>query len=168
MIRRILRGACCLSLVVAAGIVYAASLSNADRQFMITAAKSNMTEVREGQMAQSQGSSASVKDFGKALVQDHTRAEHQLADLSAKTGVPIPTGINTVNHPTIQQLTGLKGASFDRRFANDEIATHRRAIALFKHEAEYGRDPAVKAYASQTIPVLEKHLRMAEQCAKRG
>ena len=64
------------------------------------------------------------------------------------------------------QLVHLKGNNFDRQFVQDEIAGHRRAIAAFKREAEHGQDADVKAYANKMIPVLEKHLHMAEELAK--
>ncbi len=60
----------------------------------------------------------------------------------------------------------MKDQRFDRTFITDEIAAHRHAIAVFKHEAEHGQDADVKAYATKMIPVLEKHLHLAEECAK--
>jgi putative membrane protein len=63
-------------------------------------------------------------------------------------------------------LAHLKGANFDRQFSRDEIAAHRQAIIVFKREAEHGQDAAVKAYAAKMVPVLEKHLHLAEDCAK--
>jgi putative membrane protein len=165
-IRSTVTGSFCLSLLVAAGTAYAASLSNADRQFLMTATKGDMREVQEGQMAENQASSACVKDLARTLVQDHNQNYQQLSDLAAKSGVSLPKGTDTANDPTMRQLTGVTGPAFDRQFAHDEVATHRQVIAEFKHEAEYGQDPDVKAFAAQTIPVLEKHLRMAEECAK--
>jgi len=149
-----------------AAIAYAASLSNADKEFLVMAAKANMTEAHEGQMAEDQGASAEVKDFGKTLVQDHTDAYGQLSILANKAGVTIPKGINTGKDRTIQQLVHLKGSGFDRQFARYEVTAHRQAIAAFKREAEHGEDPDVKAYASKMVPILEKHLMLAEQCAK--
>lgn len=49
---------------------------------------------------------------------------------------------------------------------SDEIAAHRHAIAAFRREEKVGQDADVKAYAAKMIPVLEKHLRLAEDCVK--
>lgn len=155
-----------LALLAAGAIAFAGSLSSADKQFLITAAKANMTEAHEGQMAEAHASAENVKEFGKTLDQDHTQAYQELAALAAKEGVSIPNGIDTGKDATVKQLSHLEGASFDRAFANDEIAAHRQAIALFKREAAHGADPDVKAYAAKMIPALEKHLSLAEQCAK--
>jgi putative membrane protein len=154
-------------LVTAAfGIASAAALSPADRQFLNTAARTDMTEAHEGQMAQDQASRNDVKEFAKTLVQDHTDSYHQLSELAAKTGATIPKGINTAKVPGIMSLVHLKGAGFDRQFIRDEIAAHRHAIAVFQQEAKQAKDPAVRDYASKMIPILEKHLHLAEDCAK--
>ena len=154
-------------LALAGGLtVWAATPSHADKQFMVTAAKMNMIEAHEGQMAENQGVTDGVKQLGKTLEQDHNEAYRQLQALASKTGVSIPDGIDSARIATLEQLENLKGASFDQTFIRDEITAHRQAIAEFKREADRGADPDAKAYARQTIPVLEKHLSLAEQCAK--
>ena len=85
-IRIIISGACCLAMLAVTGIAHAASLSNTDQQFMIMAAKADMTEAHEGQMAEHQARGAHVKDFANTLVQDHTESYEHLTELAAKTG----------------------------------------------------------------------------------
>ena len=160
-IRNVAVGTCCFALAV-----YAASLSNADRQFLTMAAKADMSEAHEGQMAANQAKRGDVKDFAKVMVQDHTDNYERLTQLAAKTGATIPKGINAAKDRTMMQLVHLKGEHFDRQFAMDEITAHKQAIAMFKHEAATAKDPDVKAFAADTIPVLEKHLKLAEACAK--
>jgi putative membrane protein len=60
----------------------------------------------------------------------------------------------------------LKGDRFDWQFARDEITAHRHAIAVYKHEADHGENADVKAYAAKMISLLEKHLKLAEDCVK--
>ncbi len=165
-IQSVLSAASCLALLAGAGLARAASISNADRQFMIVAARTDMTEAHEGQMAEQQAAREDVKTFAKTQVQDHNNSYEQLGKLATKTAVSIPKGIDVAKDRTIEQLAHLKGAQFDRQFARDEIAADQRAISLFKQEAKHGQDADVKAYAEKTIPVLEKHLHLAEECAK--
>lgn len=165
---RIPKGVWFLALFTAARFACAATLTNADKQFMITAARTDMIEAHEGQMAESQAKREDVKEFAKTLVQEHTQSYEQLTALATKTGVSIPKGINAAKDPAIAPLLRLSGDRFDQVFDKDEIAAHRRALALFKREAANAHDPDVKAFAAQTIPVLEKHLRLAQECAKSG
>lgn len=163
--RTILAGSALLALLAAAGPVYGA-MSKAERQFLITAARADMTEAHEGQMAADRATQSNVKDLARTLIDDHTQDYEHLTVLAEKTGVKIPKGINAAKDPAIAQLTRLKGAGFDRQFTKDEIADHRRAVAAFKRESEHGQNPDVKAYATQTLPTLEKHLNMVEQLSK--
>jgi putative membrane protein len=159
---------CAFSFAVLAlsGIASAASLSNADKQFLITVAQSDMTEAHEGQMAQNQAGRADVKDLGKTLATDSAHSYEELSSLAAKNSVAIPKGINTAKIHSVQQLAHLKGNRFDVLYTKDEIAAQKRAVAMFKREAEHGRDADVKAWASKMLPVVEKHLQLVEQSSK--
>jgi putative membrane protein len=163
-IRSMLAGAGCFAL--AAAMAWGAALSKADKDFMIMAAKTDMTEAHQGQMAEHQASQTQVQDLGKTLVQDYTASYTQLSDLAAKTGVSIPRGIDAAKNRDIASLTHLKGIRFDRRFTRDERAAQRQELTRFEREAKHGEDPQVKQYAATQIPVLKKDLRLAEQSNK--
>lgn len=163
-----LSGACALAMLAGAVNVQAADLSPADKQFIRMAATTDMTQAHEGQVAEGQASRADVKDCAKTLVQDHTQSYEQLTELAAKTGVSIPTGIDAAKNPQLKQLVRLKGNRFDQQFDKDEIADHQRVLATYKREAAHGQNPELKAYAAKMVPVLEKHLSLAEQCAKQA
>lgn len=158
-------GACCCALFLGTSGIAASSLSHADRQFMVMAANVDMNEAHEGQMAETQATRSDVRDLARTVVDDHTKAYGQLGELAAKTGATIPRGIDTAKEKEITALVHLKGDRFDRQFVRDEVANHRRAIAMFKREAAHGQDADVRTFAAQRIPVLEKHLQMAEKCA---
>jgi putative membrane protein len=157
---------CGVALTAFAAVAMGQTLSNADKQFLMKAATADMTEAHEGQMAQTQGTASGVKSFGQMLEQDHTQNFQQLEALAAKLNVTLPTGINTAKVTAIAQLQRLNGQAFDRAFARDEVAGHKQAIAEFKREAEHATNADVKAYAEQTVPVLEKHLSQAEETEK--
>jgi putative membrane protein len=41
------------------------------------------------------------------------------------------------------------------------VEDHEKAVAMFQREARDGRKQHVKAFAEETLPILEDHLRMA-------
>jgi putative membrane protein len=147
-------------------MAYAASLSRADKEFMANAARMDMIEAHESQMAEKQASRADVVDLAKTLAQDHSQDYGQIAELAAQKNVSIPRGIDAAKDPSIRRLTSLKGSQFDRQFANAEVTAQRNAIATFKRESEHGEDPELKAYAARTLPTLEKDLKQAESVVK--
>jgi putative membrane protein len=165
-IRKIPSCAFCLAVLALGGIASAASLSNGDKQFLVTVAQTDMTEAHQGQMAQNQAGRADVKDLGKTLATDSTHSYEELTDLAAKNSVAIPKGIDATKIHSVQRLVHLKGSRFDVLYTKDEIAAQKRAVAMFKREAERGRDADLKAWASKMLPVVEKHLQLAEQSSK--
>lgn len=61
-----------------------------------------------------------------------------------------------------QRLMGLKGSAFDAAYARDMVKDHQQDVAEFRKEARAGQDPALKAFARKTLPVLQQHLQMAQ------
>lgn len=143
-------------------------LSSADKRFMNNAADDDMMEANLGKLAESHAAKTDVKDFAKQLADDHSRAYGELLQLANTIGDKVPRGIDIRRDHAAAQLTRLSGQRFDRLFLSDEIAWHEKAIAAFRREAAHGSNPQVRAMASQTIPVLEKHLERARQLAKSG
>ena len=108
-IRCISSAACCLAMIGAAGMAHAASLSNTDKQFLIMAAKTDMIEAHEGQMAENQATRTDEKDFAKTLVKDHTESYEHLTALAAKTVSVHPEGNRLgqrPDHPTVGTFEG--------------------------------------------------------------
>ncbi len=144
-------------------------LSPADQRFVTTAEQDNMMEAHVGQMAENQASGSGVKDFARKLADDHTKAYSQLQKIAEQEGdTSVPRGINVKTDHEAVSLMKLKGNQFDRTFLRDEFAGHERAIAEFRREAAHGADPQIKAWAQQTIPVLQDHLNMAKQLEQSG
>ncbi|HUA17649.1 MAG TPA: DUF4142 domain-containing protein [Bryobacteraceae bacterium] len=153
------------------GVLLAAqssALNKSDRTFLNMAADTNMTEAHLGQMAQTDASASSVRDFGQTLTRDHTNAYQSLTELANQAGVTIPKGIDIRRDHSVEALARLKGANFDRSFLKQEVQDHETALAAFKREAEHGHDAAVKAYAGKMVPILEGHLRTAQRLEKNG
>jgi putative membrane protein len=137
--------------------------SSSDRTFMQKAAQGGMAEVELGQLAQENGQSQEVKDFGKRMVDDHSKAGDQLKQVASQEGVTLPNDLSAKDKATKQRLSQLHGEAFDKAYMNDMVSDHREDVAEFKHESSSGRDPQVKEWATQTLPTLEGHLKMAEQ-----
>jgi putative membrane protein len=139
-----------------------AVLSSTDRDFAVKAAQGGMAEVELGNLAQQSGFSVQIKNFGKKLVDDHTRTNNELKDIAAKQGIALPADVGAKQRQTIDKLSKLSGAQFDREFWSESVKDHREDISEFRKEVEKGENQALKDFASRSIPTLEDHLRMAE------
>ena len=140
--------------------------SMADQDFVNLAAQTDMTEAHLGQLAQEQGASQAVKDLGQMLAMDHTADYSRLGTIAMKAGLTVPKSIDAKHVKMIAPFEKLKGKMFDRRYAQTMVKGHQEAIAAYKKEASDGQNSDIKAYAQQTLPALEKHLKAAQDAEK--
>ncbi|MEG4857910.1 DUF4142 domain-containing protein [Microcoleus sp. K1-B6] len=139
------------------------SLSSQDKNFAMQAGQIGMMEVELGKLAVERGSSASVKQYGQEMLEEHTQANEELMQLAMQKGVKLPTEISTQNKALMDRLSGLSGTSFDRAYKQAMIDSHNQAIALFQAQSQQGQDPELKAWATQKLPNLQAHLQMVNQ-----
>jgi putative membrane protein len=137
-----------------------------DQQFVDFAAQTDMMEAHLGQVAQDQAASQNVKDYAQTLVTDHTSDYNQLTAAAGKANLTVPKGLDAAHDKMIAPLAKMKGAAFDSHYAHEMITGHEKAIAQYKQEAQNGQNADIKAYASQTLPTLEKHLQAAQDLVK--
>ena len=55
-------------------------------------------------------------------------------------------------------LKNIPAKDFDRIYVRMMVPDHRQTIQLFEKYAVTGKDPDVRAFAQQTLPVLKEHL----------
>lgn len=136
-----------------------------DAQFVKAAAEGGYAEVKLGQLAEQKGATQQVKDFGKRMVDDHSKADSNLKTAVSKD-IPsesIPNQLDTKDQATYDRLSKLSGTAFDRAYAQDMVTDHVADIAAFRHESNDGKDVAIKDFASQTLPTLQTHLKLARE-----
>ena len=143
----------------------ASGLSSADRTFVKEAAQGGMAEVELGQLAVQKASSPDVKQFGQRMVDDHSKANDQLKQVASEKGVTLPSKLSVKDAATKAKLEKLSGDSFDRAYMKDMVKDHTKDVSAFQKESQNGQDPAVKNFASQTLPTLQDHLNQAQSIA---
>lgn len=141
----------------------ARQLSKQDQNFVKDAAIGGMAEVQLGKLAQQNGQSDQVKQFGAKMVQDHSNADNQLQSLASAQGLTLPQQLDRKHQETMDRLSRLHGAAFDRAYMKDMVKDHNEDVSKFRREAQSARDPAVKQFAAQTLPVLQQHDQLAHE-----
>jgi putative membrane protein len=162
-----------LALVLCAAVAFGAEskssgekIAKDDADFIKDAAGGGMMEVQLGKAAQEQGSKSQVKEFGRRMQKDHSKANDALKKIAAKKDVKIPTELEGKQKSTFDKLTKLRGDEFDREYMSSMVDDHREDIQKFQKEADNGKDSDVKKFAKDHLPILKKHLELAEQTQK--
>lgn len=133
--------------------------AQADKTFAEKAAISDMFEIQAGKLAQEQAKDAGVKQFGSHMAADHGKTSEAMKALAQQKSMTLPTGLDSEHQQKLDQLRALKADQFDAAYLQGQIEAHQTAVALFRTQAETGKDADLKRFAEQTLPTLEQHLR---------
>jgi putative membrane protein len=162
--RTLLAGALALYVGALAHGVYAAdSLSPAD--FVDEASAKGLAEVEGGKIALTKATSADVKTFAQTMIDDHGKANEKLATLAKEKKLDVSDHAALMDKAKALILKLRDGESFDEAYANNQVVAHEQTIELFRKEAASSKDADLQAFAKETLPKLEHHLKMAQDLA---
>jgi putative membrane protein len=134
-----------------------------DELFAKKAAQGAIAEVRLGHLAADKGLSEAVKRFGRRMVEDHTRSAEVLKEVAQKEGISAPMEMDAKQRAMFEELSKLTGAEFDKAYARDMVKDHQEDVADFTSEASGGQKSAMRSFASETLPSLKEHLKLARE-----
>ena len=143
-----------------------AKVASGDQKMMRDIAQSNISEIAAGKLALEKSQSDDVKSFAQKMIDDHTKAQHELQTLADSKGVKLPTEPDAKHKALSKVMAGMKGDAFDKRYLkqgglNDHENTHK----LLARVQDKAKDADLKAYAAKTITVVDQHLTMAQDTA---
>jgi putative membrane protein len=132
-----------------------------DSKFVANAAEGGLLEVQLGELAQKNGMSSEIKDFGKTMVTDHSKVNDELKALAKRKNIKVPATLSAAKKQKYDSLAAMKGEKFDMLYMNMMIASHEQTIGLFQTESNKGQDAELKKWADLKVPALKHHLEMA-------
>ena len=135
-----------------------AGISDDMKDFAKKAATGGMMEVTLGNVAMKNSATQQVKDFGKMMVDDHSKLNDQLKNLAAVKNIDLPTMVTSDQQKDIDKLSNETGAQFDKDYVSMMIDDHKKDIDEFKEAADKATDNDMKTLITNAIPVLQKHL----------
>ena len=134
----------------------------ADRAFIRAAMLGGRAEVQFGKLAETKASSEAVKNFGRRMAHDHGAANDRLFSLAGRLTVALPPDELDPEHKVLRtRLDAEDSAKFDKDYIDAQIGDHQKTAQLFEYEIGSGQDAQLKAFASDQLPVIFEHLRMA-------
>ncbi len=140
-------------------------LTAAEQAFVIEAAQHGTAEVQLGRLAEQKASSASVRDFGRRMVQQHSQSNQELMQVASRSGMSPPTTLPAAAQAVQNQLQQLSGSSFDRQYIEQQHAAHTAQVTMFRFTADNASNPALRSFAQRNVPVLQQHLDMLRSMA---
>ncbi len=133
------------------------TLSPQDQQFFTAAARGNLAEIQLGKLALTKSQNNQVKAIAQHMIQEHQNANQSLASIAQQYNLTMPTTIEQRHQALMTQLSQLSGRTFDHAFLNSQLTEHNMAISLYQRHIQTGKNASLKAYATNSLPVLESH-----------
>jgi len=141
-------------------------VNKADAKFAVEAADGGMSEVELGKLAQQKAASQQVKDFGAMMVSDHSAANDQMKTIAKDKGISLPKGLGSDAQKLKNDLSAKSGEDFDKAYVQAMIKDHKEDIQTFQDATKSLKDADLKNFATNTLPVLHKHLDAIEKIDK--
>ncbi|MBC8021056.1 MAG: DUF4142 domain-containing protein [Methyloceanibacter sp.] len=153
------------ALAVLATVAFASCGAPSEPDFVKKAAKFSLYEVEAGKIANEKGQSEAVKQFGREMVEAHSKANEELKNIvqAENLKVELPVKPSKRQRKRIDALNEATPENFDKTYAQQQVKAHRRAVELFDRYAEGGGTPALKQFAANILPIVKQHLEQAKK-----
>ncbi|MCH5688735.1 DUF4142 domain-containing protein [Niabella sp. W65] len=134
------------------------TLSEQETKFAIDAANGSMAEIQLGEMARSKSNTPEVKEFGRMMIEDHSKANEALKIIATDKNIQLPAKASEDKQQVAIQLSSKNGNDFDKAYIAQMVKDHEASIELFETGQKTVKDTALKAFIDNTLPVLRKHM----------
>lgn len=134
------------------------TLTEQETKFAIDAANGSIAEIQLGEMAGSRSTTPEVKEFGRMMIEDHSKANEALKIIAADKHIELPAKASEDKLQVAIQLSSKNGSDFDKAYIAQMIKDHEASIQLFETGRKTVKDTVLKAFIDNTLPVLRKHM----------
>lgn len=140
------------------------ALSAGDQKALKDMAQANINEVAAARIALQKAQSSEVKAFAQKMIEDHGSALTKVQAVAQQKGVTLPTEPDAMHKDMAAKLEQQTGDAFDKMYMeNAGTKDHEMVLSKLKSDAQNIKDPDVKALADAHTPVVEQHLKSAQQ-----
>lgn len=109
------------------------------------------------------GDNQALMTYADTIKGDHAANEDAVSALSRQKSIKLESTKSVED-----KFSNLKGGDFNAAYLKDQISDHHEALTAFKSaKAQFKSDPDMELYIEETIPVLEAHLKMAQNLKNR-
>lgn len=132
--------------------------------FLAHAGSANQYEIEASQLALQASANPGVRNLANVIIADHAAMGQQVAAAATSAGLaPPPPTLLPAEQAMLDQLRASgTGPSFDMTYQQQQITAHQQAIAMMQNYASSGDVPELRTVAAGAVPVMQKHLAMAQ------
>lgn len=138
-------------------------LPQSDAEFAVMFSAINTAELDEAKYMLNRTTNPMVREYAQHMIDDHSTAEVKLQAATRGVALPGPRErhANGLAARGVETLSQMSGAQRDNAYMRMQVVAHRRALDIVQWEAQNGKVATLKTLASDTLPTIDNHARMA-------
>ena len=134
------------------------AVDRVDADFAVEAASGSMMEVQLGGLAKTHAVNARVKNFAMMMIDDHMKMNEELKRIATAKNITLPQALSDEAANDIEKLNKKERGEFDRAYMRMMVNDHKKDLNEFEKAARDCKDPALRSFIKESLPVLKKHL----------
>jgi len=140
-----------------------AELNSETRDYVQKAAMGDMLEVESSRLALNRSATPEIKKLAQDMVDAHTMTSDELKARLVRAGliVELPAMLDDEHKKKVDDLRAASARDFDAKYLELQKEGHDEALNIHRDYAMNGTLADLKAFAADTVPKIEMHLKMA-------
>jgi putative membrane protein len=173
--QKLIAGAICAAALIAAGSASAQAAPQAYRynwtpagtltpapspmDFLMLAGGGDQYEIQSSQAVLETTQNPELRRFAQMMIDHHTKTSADAMAAARRDGVTPPPAMPAQHQAAmINALRMFQGVERDRLYLTQQQMAHKEALGVHKTYSEAGTSPALKAAATATVPIVQRHL----------
>ena len=134
------------------------TMGQPDADYASTAYELVQLDNQAGALAATKASDPRVTTLASALTAQATAFTPGLQSALNVQGIKLPTSLPQAEAAEIDRLKTLNGPAFDREYVADELAIHKRAVAVLQKEDAATKDGVLRNQVEMQLPTVQTNL----------
>lgn len=141
----------------------AARASLSAEEYARRQAQGELFEIAISQLVLDKSEDQGVRAFAEQMVTAHSASLEKLRAASGTMAALLPTTLDSTQQTALFRLENISGMKFNMEYMQMQADGHKAALDLNRRYASGGTDPALRQYASDSVPMIQDHLNMAQK-----
>lgn len=138
------------------------SASVSDQKMMNKLTQANMAEVALAELAKTKATDKQVLKFADMMIEDHSMAQKDLAEIAKSAGVDLPKETDEAHADLLKKMIKMDHDEFNRTYKSQAVKDHNAAQKLLKKISANTKNADFKALAKKLTPTIDQHMKMAK------
>jgi predicted outer membrane protein len=132
-------------------------LGPADRDLLVKVRLAGLWEGPTGQQAETQASSAEVREVGRKLAEEHAQLDEEVRRVADQLGVLLPSGPTAQQNAWMDEISSQTGSDYDRVFVQRVREAHGAVLPVIAEVRASTQNDLVREFAVTAAEFVTRH-----------